>query len=86
METVPSAEFQRNIGHYQDKALIRPIVVTRNGRERVVLLSVDEFHRLKRRDRQVMTLADFTEQDIAALEKVRAPDQAAAFNHEVTGH
>jgi len=84
MEIVPSAEFQRNIGHYQDKALVEPIVVTRNGRQRTVLLSADEFKRLKRRDRQVMTHSDFTEQDIAALENVRAPSAAAAFNHEVT--
>ena len=84
MEIVPAAEFQRKIGHYQDKALVEPIVVTRNGRQRVVLLSADEFKRLKRRDRQVMTPIDFTDEDIAALETVRAPAEAARFNHEVT--
>jgi prevent-host-death family protein len=84
MEIVPSAEFQRKIGYYQDKALVEPIMVTRNGRQRVVLLSADEFKRLKRRDRQVMTHSDFTDQDVAALENVRAPAEAAALNHEVT--
>ncbi len=51
METITSADFQRKIGHYQDRALVEPVMVTRNGRERVVLISADEFKRLKRRDR-----------------------------------
>jgi prevent-host-death family protein len=45
--TVSSAEFQRNLGLYQDKALAEPVTVTKNGRERLVLLSVDEYHRLR---------------------------------------
>ena len=84
MELVSAGDFQRKIGHYQDRALVEPVMVTRNGRERLVLLSAEEFKRLKRRDRQVMTLDDFTDEDIAALEKTRAPAEAAAFNHEVT--
>jgi prevent-host-death family protein len=44
---VSSAEFQRNLGLYQDKALAEPVTITKNGRERLVLLSVDEYHRLK---------------------------------------
>ena len=49
MEITTSAEFGRKIGHYQDRALVEPVMVTRNGRERVVLLSADEYKRLKRR-------------------------------------
>jgi hypothetical protein len=39
---VPAAEFQRDIGTYQDRALAEPVFVTRDGRERTVLLSVEE--------------------------------------------
>ena len=60
MITVSSVEFQRNFGRYQDVALTEPVAVTRNGRDRLVLLSVDEYHRLKQRDRQVLRLEDFT--------------------------
>jgi prevent-host-death family protein len=84
MELVSSGEFQRRIGHYQDRALVEPVTITSNGRERLVMMSVEEYRRLKQCDRQVITLAEFTEEDIAALEKVRAPIEAAAFNHEVT--
>jgi len=85
METVSSGEFQRKIGHYQDRALVEPVTITSNGRERLVMMSVEEYRRLKRRDREVLTLEDFSDDDIAALERVRAPGQAAAFNDEVTG-
>ena len=84
METVSSGEFQRKIGHYQDRALVGPVTITSNGRERLVMMSVEEYRRLKRRDRQVMALDDFSDEDIAELEKVRAPREAAAFNGEVT--
>ena len=84
MIKVPAAEFQRNIGRYQDLALTEPIAVTRNGRERTVMISIDEYRRLKRRDRRVMLLDDFTDADIAALEAARAPDSTKAFDGEVT--
>jgi prevent-host-death family protein len=83
MIKVSAAEFQRNIGRYQDIALVQPVTVTRNGRERTVMISVEEYHRLKRRDREVLGLEDFTEADVAALEETRAPDSSRAFDHEL---
>jgi two-component system CheB/CheR fusion protein len=46
---VSAAEFRRNIGSYQDRALTEPVFVSRNGRERIVLLSIDEYQRLEQR-------------------------------------
>ena len=83
MLKVPAGEFQRHIGRYQDIALTQPVAVTRNGRERTVMISAEEYHRLKRRDRQVMGLEDFSEADIAALESTRAPEASKAFDDEV---
>ena len=84
METVSSAEFQKKLGYYQDRALIEPVILTRNGRERLVLLSAEEFKRLKRRDRAVLRLQDFTEADVEAIRKAEPPADSAAFDHEVT--
>jgi len=64
-------------------ALTQPVVVTRNGRERTVMISVEEYYRLKQRDRRVMALEDFTDEDIAALEETRAPEAAKAFDNEL---
>jgi prevent-host-death family protein len=82
MVRVSSAEFQKNIGHYQDMALSQPVVVTRNGRDRTVVLSAGEYARLKKRDRRVMGISDFTEEDIAAIECAEPPRAAAGFDKE----
>lgn len=84
MIKVSAAEFQRHIGRYQDLALTQAVAVTRNGRERTVLISADEYQRLKHRDRQVLVLDDFTTEDIAALEAIRAPDAAKVYDSELT--
>ncbi len=47
------------------------------------MISVEEYHRLKRRDRQVLGLKDFTDADIAALEQTRAPAASTAFDDEL---
>lgn len=81
---VPAADFERNIGRYQDVALRQPVAVTRHGRESTVLIAADEYARLKRRDRHVMGLADFSDVEIAALESSRPPVEAKAFDDELT--
>lgn len=83
MIKVSAAEFQRNIGRYQDLALTQPVAVTRNGRERTVMISIDEYLRLKRRERQVLCLEDFSDADIAALEATRAPKSSKAFDSDM---
>ncbi len=85
MITVSSVEFQRNFGRYQDAALTEPVSITRNGRERIVILSADEYNRLKRRDRQVLSLDDFTEIDLQAIRVAEPPEEANQFNHEMIG-
>jgi len=82
MLTVSSAEFQRNFGRYQDVALTEPVAVTRNGRERLVVLSAEEYRRLKRRDREVLGLEDFTEADLQAIRAAEPPPEAVAFDDE----
>lgn len=83
MVRVPAAEFQKNVGRYSDVALTQPVTVTRNGRDRTVLVSADEYHRLKRLDREVLGLDDFTETDLAAIRAAKPPVAASAFDHEL---
>jgi hypothetical protein len=45
---------------------------------------MEEYSRLKRRDRRVMGLEDFTEEDLEAIRYAEPPPEAAAFDHEVT--
>jgi len=81
--TVSAAEFHRNIGVYQDMALTRPVAITKNGRERTVLLSAEEYHRLKRRDRKVLGLGDLTDADVAAIAEARVDPKYDHLNEEL---
>ena len=80
---VSSADFQRNLGRYQEIALRQPVAVTRDGREQTVLISIEEYARLKRRDREVLGLEDFTNGDIRALEQSCPPAASVAFDDEM---
>lgn len=80
---VSAAEFQRNIGKYQDIALTRPVAITKNGRERTVLLSAEEYARLRRRDRRALAAEELSEQQVEALHRARVPEQFSELDKEL---
>lgn len=41
-----SADFKNNIGTYSDAAMSEPVIITSHHRDRLVLLSADEYRRL----------------------------------------
>ena len=81
--TVTAAEFHRNIGTYQDIALTKAVTITKNGRERTVLISAEEYARLKRRDRRVVTAGELTDRQVTAIRAARVPDQHADLDREL---
>jgi prevent-host-death family protein len=83
MIRVSSTEFGKEVGRYQDVALSEPVIVTRNGRDRTVMISADEYRRLKRRDREVLGIDDFTEADAEAVRHAQPSAESAAFDHEL---
>ena len=48
--SVPAGEVQRRFALWQDRALTQPVAITSRGRPRVVMISAEEFERLRRRD------------------------------------
>ncbi len=44
MKRVTSADLIRNFGPYSDAALSEPIFITKNGRDRLVLIGIDQFN------------------------------------------
>ena len=67
MIRVTSTEFSKEVGRFQDSALTQPVVVTRNGRDRTVMISSEEYQRLKRRDREVFATGELPETIIEAI-------------------
>jgi prevent-host-death family protein len=83
MIRVSSTEFGKEVGRYQDAALSQPVIVTRNGRDRTVVISAEEYRRLKRRDREVLGIEDFTDAGIDAVRLTEPSSDAGAFNREL---
>jgi PHD/YefM family antitoxin component YafN of YafNO toxin-antitoxin module len=80
---VSTAEFIENYAALADKALTEPVVITKNGRDRLVMLSAQEYARLKRRDRRVVRLEDFTDEEMALIARVEVPAEDAHLDAEL---
>jgi PHD/YefM family antitoxin component YafN of YafNO toxin-antitoxin module len=78
MIRVSSTEFGKEVDRYQDAALSQPVIVTRNGRDRTVMISAEEYQRLKRRDRQVFAAGELSEETI---EVVRTSEMDPRHGH-----
>lgn len=76
MATVPASEIQKNFGAFHDRALTEPVRVTRYGRETVVIVSAKEFHALKQAQRQSLSVADLTEEELAEIARAEIPAAA----------
>jgi prevent-host-death family protein len=85
MIKVSSTDFVRTPGHYQDEAQRAPVVIMKHNREHAVILSAEEYRRLKRRDRLALRAGELSEADIAAIRLASAPAEAAAFDDEMDG-
>ena len=66
--TVTAAQVSKNFGAYQDAAVREPVIITKNGRPRTVLLAYEDFVRLSKRDRRVQLTGELSEAEIAAVE------------------
>jgi prevent-host-death family protein len=83
--TASSAEVARNFGRYKDLAQRGAVAVTSHGRESVVMLSADEYARLKALDdREALYICELPDDMVEALEKARPSEAAKAFNFELS--
>lgn len=83
METirVTASEFQQAFGALSDKARHEPVVITKHGRDSLVVMSAEEWERLRRRDRQVGLTADLSQEWIEATAKT-SPNEHPMINQE----
>jgi prevent-host-death family protein len=82
--TASAAEVARNFGRYKELAQRGPVSVTSHGRNSLVLVSADEYARLKALDDRIAVYAHELPDDlIQALEQAAVLDEAKAFDHEL---
>jgi hypothetical protein len=69
MRRFTSLDLQRNTARVQEAAMREGATVSYHGRDRLVILSIDEFERLKRRDKAVIAMEEMPEEFIRALQE-----------------
>ena len=81
--SVTSAEFQKAFGRYREAALRAPVTITNHGRDSLILMGVDEYQRLKSRDRVALRIEDLADAEFTAITEQELPQSLAEFDHEL---
>jgi len=71
MQTINASEFQKRLGEFSDIARREPVAITRHGRASLVLLSAEDYDRLRRieeRATRAVRTVDLPTETIAAME------------------
>lgn len=82
--TVPAAAISKNFGAYQDDALREPVIITKNGRPRTVLMAYDDFVRLSKLERRVELTDELADEEIAAVENSEMEAELSYLDSELT--
>jgi prevent-host-death family protein len=80
---VNASEFQQAFGALSDKARHEPVIITKHGRDSLVVMSAEEWERLKRRDRRVGLATELPEEWIEAVRGAKVPDEFAHVDAEL---
>jgi PHD/YefM family antitoxin component YafN of YafNO toxin-antitoxin module len=84
MIRMTEAEVQQGFRALADRARREPVAITaKDGHEELVVLSVEEYARLKRRDRRVGLTEDLPEEWIEAVRDAKVSDEFAALDAEL---
>jgi prevent-host-death family protein len=74
MIKISASELQRTLGSVSDTALREAVTITKQGRNHLVLLSYDEYARLKRRDRKVGLAGELSDEWLEAVKVAEVPE------------
>ena len=81
MDRFSAHELQRNPAPVQEAAFKAPVAITYHGRDRLIIMSVDEYERLKRRDRQVFRIEELPEDYVELLKEPYSDPEQDALNY-----
>lgn len=82
---VTTAEFVERCGPLAEQALTEPVTISKDGRDRLVLVSAEEYERLRRRDRRAVRPEDLTDAEVSAIASAEVPPGHEHLNEEARG-
>ena len=82
MKRVTTDEFQKKFASYKANAHREAVVITSQGRDDVVLISADEYKRLRQLDQQAVYAHELPETVINELGTIPIPEESRKFDDE----
>ena len=83
MARVTSGELQKEFGRYRTIAHKEALIVTNHGREDLVLLSADEYQRLRMLEHRAFHISGLTDKELTELSNAKLPVEAKQYNIEM---
>ncbi|MGE3624084.1 MAG: type II toxin-antitoxin system Phd/YefM family antitoxin [Bdellovibrionales bacterium] len=80
-----ATDVQRRFPFWKRQAQRNPVIVKNHGEPEVVMMSPEEYHRLMRRHRRVITAEEMSDEMLEAISKAEPPLESAQFDHELDG-
>jgi hypothetical protein len=80
---VTTAEFIERYGVLADRALSAPVIITKDGEDRLVLLSAEEYARLASRERRAVAAEELSEAELALIAAAEVPPEHAHLDAEL---
>ena len=85
LQSVSSSDILKNPDHYFDHSLTEPLFITRNGRMRLVMMSIEEYRRMIKRSRSAILTGDLGDADLSSILDSKISAEFATYNQEITG-
>lgn len=79
------AEFLKKDGALSDKALSEPVTITRNGKDRLVLMSAEEFQRMSLYAPRSRSIDHLTDEELIMISNARVDAEHEHLNALLDG-
>lgn len=83
MRTVSSAEVQKNFGAFREVAASEPLLVQHYGQPSVVIISFEEYERLKTLDAEVVRFDDLADDELQGIAEAEIPAEYRYHSDDV---
>ncbi len=85
MKEITDTDFQCHFEQHQDAALVEPVVITKDDKPHLVIMSYEEYKNLRHKAgiQQSMHVSELSEADIKAITEAKMPADLEYLNEEL---
>jgi prevent-host-death family protein len=80
---VTASEFQQAFNALSDQARRGPVIITDEGHDDLVVISANEWERLRRRDRRAGLTSELPDEWLEAARQAKVPEEFAYLDEEL---